>query len=239
MTERQPVLQAAAALLALLGALTATAAFAQAAKKPAAYPAMAPFEQYASPNLAAEVALARSAAPASISAAAEVLVLGPHGYETGARGENGFVCLVERSWNTSFDDPEFWNPKVRAPNCYNAAAARSVLPAYLRRSKLVLEGSSIPQVQASLQAAIAAKTITAPELGAMSYMMSKDSYLGDAVGHAHPHLMIYLPRSEASAWGANLPGGVVTADQGAPEPLTIFFAPMPKWSDGSLSMPMK
>lgn len=232
MTNRQRMSQIAANLTALLVAMAAPAALAQ-APKPAPYPAMAGFDRYASPTEAAEVALARSAAPASISAGAEILVLRPHGYVTAVQGGNGFVCLVERSWNTYFDDPEFWNPKVRAPNCYNAAAARSVLPAYLKRSEWVLDGLPVAQVKTRLEAAIAAKAVTAPETGAMSYMMSKDSYLSDGAGHAHPHLMIYLPRSEPSAWGANLPGGVVTADQGAPEPLTIFFMATPRWSDGS------
>jgi hypothetical protein len=52
----------------------------------------------------AEISLARSAAPASISGGAEVLVLGRHGYETAVRGKNGFVCVVERSW-TELDTP--------------------------------------------------------------------------------------------------------------------------------------
>ena len=47
---------------------------AQNAKTP--YPAMAPFEQYLMPDRNEEIKLARSAAPDSISADAEVLVLG-------------------------------------------------------------------------------------------------------------------------------------------------------------------
>jgi hypothetical protein len=54
---------------------------------------------------------------------AEVLVLGKHGYETGVRGRNGFVCFVERSWAAGFGDAEFWNPKLRAPNCFNPLEA--------------------------------------------------------------------------------------------------------------------
>ena len=67
---------------------------AQDAKAP--YPSMAPVEQYLMANRNAETALARSAAPESISRDAEVLVLGGHGYETAVKGKNGFVCLVER-----------------------------------------------------------------------------------------------------------------------------------------------
>src|SRR5437016_4361561 len=77
----------------------------------AAYPSMAPLDQYLMERNA-EIALARSAAPESISKDAEVVVLGRHGYETGVKGKNGFVCIVERSWATGTDDPEFWNPKM-------------------------------------------------------------------------------------------------------------------------------
>src|SRR5262252_6880077 len=79
-------------------------------QKPAPYPAMAPVEQYRIADAADEIALARSAAPPSISADAEVLVLGKQGYEPAVKGKNGFVCFVERSWAASFDDAEFWNP---------------------------------------------------------------------------------------------------------------------------------
>lgn len=58
----------------------------------------------------AEIALARSAAPESISRDAEVMVLGRHGYETAIKDKNSFVCMVERSWSAGIDDPDFWNP---------------------------------------------------------------------------------------------------------------------------------
>ena len=65
-----------------------------------AYPSMAPIEQYLM-DRTAEIALARSAAPESISDDAEILVLGRHGFETAVKGKNGFVCIVERSWTDS------------------------------------------------------------------------------------------------------------------------------------------
>ena len=94
----------------------------------ATYPEMASAEQYRIANREDEIALARSAAPPSISGDAQVLVLGRHGYETAVNGKNGFVCFVERSWAAGFDDPDFWNPKLRAPNCFNSSAARTELP---------------------------------------------------------------------------------------------------------------
>src|SRR5262244_4000334 len=96
------------------------------------YPKMAPIDQYLMEKTA-EIQLARSAAPDSISRDATILILGRQGYETAIEGRNGFVCMVERSWMAAFDWPDFWNPKVRGAVCLNPQAARSILPiAYLR-----------------------------------------------------------------------------------------------------------
>jgi hypothetical protein len=200
----------------------------------AAYPSMAPIEQYQSASQVDEIALARSSAPPSIANEAEILTLGAHSYVVAAKGKNGFVCIVERAWANDFDSTDFWNPRVRAPNCFNAAAARSVLPTYLRRTEWALSGVSKSEMVERTRAALAAKQIGEPEPGAMCYMMSKDSYLGDDVGgHWHPHLMFFLPRTTASAWGANAPGSPLLASTGALEPVTVFFLPVGKWSDGT------
>jgi hypothetical protein len=212
-------------------ALLAGAGWAQSAQAP--YLVMAPVEQYRMAS-AEEVALARSAANDAVSLDAEVLVLGSQGYETAAKGTNGFVCLVVRMWAANFDDPQFWNPKVRAPHCFNAAAARSVLPAYLERTKFVLSGLTKEQVEERMKAAVAKKVFGAPEQGSMCYMMSKQGYLNDTDGHWHPHLMFFLPPTDAASWGANLMGSPVFAATGAPEPVTIFLVPVTKWSDGTM-----
>lgn len=195
------------------------------------YPAMAPIGQYLMPSPADEAALARSAAPASISGDAEVLTLGSHGYETAAKGKNGFVCMVWRSWTAGLGDPEFWNPKIRAPICLNPAAARTVLPGYLERTKWALSGVSNTEMLARTTAEVAAKSFTLPAPGAMSYMMSKQGYLGDADGHWHPHIMFFLARTDSGAWGANLGGSPVISAQDDHDPTTTFFVLVPKWSD--------
>jgi hypothetical protein len=125
---------------------------AQAGKAP--YPVMASLDQYLIPDEKAEIALARSAAPASISDAAEVMVLRRDGYATAVKGSNGFVCLVERSWANTTDNAEFWNSKIRAPHCFNAAAARTVMPIFLKKTKLVLAGKSRAQILAAVTSAL-------------------------------------------------------------------------------------
>src|ERR1700674_862397 len=147
------------ALVIMLGA--AWQAQAQDAKAP--YPTMAPLEQYLIADRDAETALARSAAPESISHDADILVLGRHGYETAVKGKNGFVCFVQRSWTAGFDDPVFWNPKIRGPNCFNPAAARTELPQELKRTEWVLAGATKQQMIERTKAAIASHEFKAPE----------------------------------------------------------------------------
>ncbi len=158
-----------------------------------AYPSMASIEQYLMPDRNAEIALARSAAPQSISSDAKILVLGWRGYETAIEGKNGFVCMVERSWTSPFNSAEFWNPKVRVPICFNPAAARSILPLTIKRTEMVLAGMSKAQMIDSIKAGFDNKELPAPEPGAMCYMMSRAGYLNDALGHFVPHLMFYFP----------------------------------------------
>ncbi len=209
-------------------------ALAQDAKAP--YPAMAPLDQYLMSDRAAEIALAKSAAPEALSRDATVLVLGKDGYETAIEGKNGFTCIVERGWTSPFDSPDFWNPKLRGPICYNPAAVRSILPYTIFRTKLVLAGSTKAQMRERVVAAVAKGELGQPEPGAMCYMMAKDGYLGDGAGHWHPHLMFHIPKVDAATWGVNLPGSpIVYNDEftDMPEPEMIFMVPVAKWSDGT------
>ena len=221
----------AGAGLAGLAAAGSTAAVA------GSYPSMPPIEQY---HQADEAALARSAAPPSISSEAEVLVLGAHGYETAAKGKNGFVCIVERGWANDFNDPDFWNPKIRGPICFNAASARTVLPTYLKRTEWVLAGVPKAQLLERTKAAIAKHDIGDPAPGAMCYMLSKGGVLNDQGDHWHPHLMFFTPRLPPAAWGAGLKGSpILGGDDGSIDPATVFMVPVDRWSDGEPAAPMK
>jgi len=199
------------------------------------YPTMAPVEQYLM-DRDAEIALARSAAPESISRDAKVVVLGRHGYETAVEGTNGFVCAVERSWMNTFDQPEFWSPKTRGAICYNPPAARSVLPIIYMRARMVLAGLSKEQMISRIKAAYAKKELPPLEPGAMAYMMSKDAYLTDAGSHNMAHLMFYTPLMDGANWGAGLPKSpvyLISEFKGAPEPIDVFIVATGKWSDGT------
>jgi len=207
--------------------------------KPSAYPTMAPIEQYRIANREAEIALARSAAPPSVSAAAEVLVLGSRGYETAVHGTNGYVCFVERSWSAGFNDPEFWNPKLRAPNCFNPPAVRSVLPQYLKRTEWALTGANRQQLIDKARAAFASHEFVAPDAGSLSFVLSKQGYLGDAAaGPWLPHVMFFVQSGQAAAWSAGLDGSPVFGADGGPFEPTVLFVPVRRWSDGSAAPPV-
>jgi hypothetical protein len=219
-----------------LGVMTvATTASAQ---QPHSYPSMAPLSQYLMPDQAAEIALAKSAAPPSISDHATVLVLQAHGYVTAVKGTNGFVCAVERGWMSPFDAPQFWNPKLRGPICFNAEAVKSILPITYKRTALVLAGKSKDDIKKDMTA-FAAKQMPALQPGAMSYMMSKQAYLDDQFGHWMPHLMFYTATNVN--WGADQDGSPVMLNpqfHGQPEPVNVLMIPVAKWSDGSAAQSM-
>lgn len=219
--------------LSLVIALVALGAAGRARAQDVKYPSMAPIDQYLMERNA-EIALARSAAPEAISKDAEVMVLGRHGFETAVRGTNGFVCMVQRGWSAGTDDPNFWNPKLRGAMCWNAAAARYNLPVTNKRTLSVMAAQSKTKMLEDLKSAFDKKEIPALEMGAMCYMLSKDSNLGDGNGHWRPHLMFYVPETDAKAWGADVAGSPVIS---APDPgdrMMLFMVPVGKWSDGTV-----
>ena len=232
------------ALLAMPG--TAHHVMAQEATTP--YPKMAPVEQYLM-DRDAEISLARSAAPDAISHDASVLVLTRQGYKTAVEGKNGWVCWVGRGWMAMFDHPEFWSPAVRAADCLNPAAARSILPYAYKRTELLLAGHSKQEVIAALKAAIDNKELPPLEKGTVqgtvSYMMSRAAYLTDHGDHNVPHLMFFQTDKNDTAWGANLTNSPVLSvnywylsAEAYPQlkafpPLSVFLVVVDKWSDGT------
>ncbi|MGH6870606.1 MAG: hypothetical protein ACREHE_03785 [Rhizomicrobium sp.] len=245
-TQRNLARQIAWGAIALAGVLGVLPAQAQDASTQ--YSRMAPVEQYLM-DRNAEIALARSAAPESISKDATVLVLGRHGYETAIKGKNGFVCMVSRAWVGAFDWPEFGNPKTRGAECLNPPAARSILPLAEMRTNLLLGGDSKTETIDKIGAALSGGKIPALEPGAMSYMMAKGSYLTDAGSHNAPHVMFYVPVADAATWGANLPGSPVGtgpywffSDSMSREfknlpTIRVFTVGVARWSDGTLAAP--
>lgn len=233
MNRRRLAIEACLSCTLILGLIGIEQGRAQSPKT--AYPNMAPLDQYLMPDRNAEIALARSAAPEAISGDAKILVLGRHGYETALDGKNGFVCVVERGWMSPDDAPEFWNPKIRGPICFNPPAARSVLPTTYKRTEMVLAGQMKAEIIEGNKTAFEKGELPPLEPGAMSYMMSKHAYLTDRGDHNLAHLMFYAPPLDAKAWGADLPKSpvmLIPQFKGA-QPIDVFIVPVSKWSDGS------
>src|SRR5215467_12343752 len=207
------------------------------------YARMAAIDQYLMEKNA-EIQLARSAAPDSVSREATILVLGRQGYETAVEGKNGFVCMVERSWMEAFDSPEFWNPKVRGADCLNPQSARSILPIVYLRSRMVMAGRSKAETLSAMKAAFENKQLPNLESGAMAYMMSKSAYLTDKGDHNGPHLMFFTPVIDGKDWGAGSEGSPVVFTplffspkeqsqmKGLP-PILVFAVVLTNWSDGT------
>lgn len=222
--------------LVLISLLTLAVSCPSNAGEPTPYAKMAPLEQYLMPR-DAEIALARTAAPESITRNAEIMVLGPQGYQTAIPGSNGFVCVVERAWSSPSDDPGFWNPSSRSPTCFNAVAARYCVPLLKKRTQLVLAAASKPGIVAKMKAAQAAGEFPPLEPGAMCFMMAKGGRLNDAAGHWHPHVMFFVPFDQKPDWGSDLPGSPVIGATDDIDRVRIFMVPVRKWSDGSDETP--
>lgn len=221
-------------MLLVLGAAAAFILQMRAQSTQVPYRKMAPLNQYLIADRNAEIALARSAAPESISGKAEVMVLGRRGFAVAVPGTNHFICLVERSWDSAIGAPEFWNPKIRGPNCFNAAAAKSYLPIAFMKTRLALAGKSQAQIGQAIQAAFNQKRLPPLAPGAMCYMLSKRGYLSDQGGNWHPHVMFFVPLGMAQTWGAGRSGSPILSSDDVPDRLIIFMIPVARWSDGAL-----
>lgn len=229
-------IKVALAVLALPALLAAAGA---PRSRPAAspYPAMAPLREYLMPR-PAEIALARSAAPPSISAAAQIMVLTQRGFRTVVPGRNGFVCIVERSWDANLKSAKFWNPKIRGPACYNPAAVKTFLPLILMRARLLLAGDSKPAMARAVTAALAAKQLPPLAPGTMCFMLSPRQFLGDRARRWHPHLMLFVPGRAGHLWAANRAGSPVLASYDPLDRLTVVIIPVSRWSNGAPAPPL-
>jgi hypothetical protein len=202
---------------------------------------MPPLSQYLmSPK--AEIALAQSAAPASISGHATIMILTAHGYTVAMKGRNGFTCLVERAFGQP-NVPTFRNLNIQDPTCYNAAASRSVLLYTLKRTTLALGGATQAQIDHAMLAAVASKTLPTAAPDSIAYMMSKRQYIDDSAKSWYPHLMFFMPHADAAnvgeIWGADRLRSPVVFDPiiVQREPWARFFIPVSHWSDGSPAPP--
>jgi hypothetical protein len=178
----------------------------------------------------AEVALARSAAPANISSRATIKVLTQSGYAIDRQGDNGFVCMVMRGWSApTYTPAQFrdlvYDATVRAPICFDPAAAVTVMPYYELRSKLAMEGHTPDRIAQELEAAYARGELPQRDGVSFAYMWSASQHLAPGIGHWHPHMMVFSPYYKNAMLGDNAfgePLPMVTDDGGTPFAVVVI-----------------
>jgi hypothetical protein len=196
-------------------------------------PTRGPIAPYLMSDSQAEVALARTGGPPSIAAKAEVLVLTRNGFETAVQGTNGWVCIVERSWNAAFSDTEFWNPKERGPDCLNPPAARTEIPQQIQEAKWALAGLTREQMAEKTQAAFADHSFTSPEPGAFGFMLSKQGHLNHAHGPWLPHMMFFVATNQVANYGSNVAESPTQSRTRGLYESAMVYVPVSNWSDGT------
>lgn len=168
-----------------------------------------------------EIALARSAAPASVTTDAAILVLRDNKYKTVHAGTNGVTCMVSRS-----------QPLALEPICYDPEASRTILQMELRLVEMRLAGVAAEEIERRIDEAIGSGDLALPQRPALAYMLSAGQILyadaGTKVGSFRPHLHMYMPYATAEQFGG-LSGEVSTAhalmfDEGKPTANLIVFA---------------
>lgn len=192
---------------------------------------------YMMTDRAAEITLARSAAPARIADSASVYVLSDTGYIEVATGTNGFTCLVVRSFiMPDADSATTWEPRLRAPHCFNLEASRTALPNIQYRSREMLRGTPTARIEAHVRQAYATHRWPTTSLGAMAYMLSSRQWLAPDNSAWKPHLMFFFPPGRAPAtWGAvhAMDASVIDAGPAPFLPGTFLLVPVEQWSDGT------
>jgi hypothetical protein len=177
----------------------------------------------------AEIALARSAAPAGISDRATVKILTKSGYEA-REGDNGVVCMVMRGFSApTYTPAQFrdlvYDATVHAPICFTPQAARTVMPYYELRTRLAMEGKGPDQIAERLQAAYIKGELPRREAVTFAYMWSAHQHLGPGINAWHPHMMVFAPYYENAMVGGNAfgtPLPQVTDDAGTPFAVVVI-----------------
>ena len=185
-----------------------------------------PLHSQQSQTDAEEIRLARSAAPAEVSARATIFVLRDGKYVEHLKGTNGVACYVSRS-----------QPEAIEPECFDAEAVQTIMPIDMLQTELRLAGRTSAEVDAVVAVKIQSGEFRLPRRPAMVYMMSAAQILytpdGRRVGAWKPHLMIYYPYVRATDLGLEKEGQLISfqGEGGATSAIVIpvneFVKPAP------------
>ena len=172
-----------------------------------------------------EIALARSAATATISSSSRVMILTDSGYIVGEKGSSTMTCVVNRSWKDSVE-----------PHCYDQEGAATVMQIELRRNFLRHRGRSETEISADIGAGMLSGKYRLPSRPALSYMMSPRQILygddGKLAGKWRPHVMIYYPYLTNQALGfREQPEMAVGMVSESGDPQSSIMLIMPKFAE--------
>lgn len=131
----------------------------------------------------AEIAMARAAAPAAVSARATIYVAGPEGYEVAIEGTNGWGCFVQRNASAT----------GLFPRCDDAERVASLYPVYHLLEEYRAMGRSATDYDRDVAEGLRNGTFRAPAAGALSYMLAE--------GAIKPHIMVSMPGCEVTDLG--------------------------------------
>jgi hypothetical protein len=141
-----------------------------------------------------ELKLAMSAGPLTVSARADVHVMGRRGFEHAARGSNGWACLLVRATG---------NKGQLSPHCLNSHAVESVLPAFLREAEMQVKGMGAEAIDAELRRQFSSGELALPSGPTFAYMLSEGQRLGSNLGNFRPHFMLYVPYATNASIGGD------------------------------------
>jgi hypothetical protein len=181
---------------------------------------------------AVEIVLAMSAAPAEVSARADIYVLRGTEFVKARSGTNGNACMVARDLHEG----------SLYPICFDQEGTRTLLLHEMMETALRARGLTETEVKQKVQAARARGALPDPAKAALAYMMSPRQVLfssaeanGVRVGAWHPHIMIaksgFTPQQLGVLPSSGL-GFMQVSDPGGP-PLHEFVVLLPVWSDGT------
>jgi hypothetical protein len=219
-------------LFAALASLSAGTAYAQQSKYP-------PVDRYLMPR-DAEIALARTAAPPSVSDRATIKVLTRSGFVVAREGDNGNVCMVMRGFSAPTYTPApfrdlVYDPSIRAPICFTAPAAKVAMPYYEMRTKLALDGKNPSQIAAALEAAYKEGRLPRRHGVTIAYMWSGHQHLGSGIDAWLPHVMLFAPNYDnAMVGGHGFGSPMPQLSDDAGTPFSVVVIPVDKQLAGRL-----
>jgi len=160
---------------------------------------------------AEEIALARSAAPPSVTKEARVWIFTPGKYVVADSGTSTVQCYVGRGW-----------PRALEPHCFDEEGARTIMPIEMRQSEMLHQGIPPDSVRRAIAAGVASGDFRLPQRPAMSWMQSAAQVLydddGSLAGAWRPHIMIYYPylttRSIGTGTNRDIAAGIVVSPGG-------------------------